>query len=557
MSLILDALKKSAQDREENPDDEPSRPFSATEGATPKRRVWPYLVASTLLTGGAIAGGVFWFKGTLSPLPDEKFPKVQAALELPTKAKEPVLKAPVPKLPAPEIAKPEPAPVIVKETIEEDEAEPSPDKIDLEPVKKLPEIAKPEIAPEAPTEITVAEEPEKKSEPEQSVLAAPEPEPTPVENPKLEVKPAPEPMPEPEPSVPAALEPEPAPVEKPKLEAKPEPKPDPKPEPNAVKTVAPLPVPEPPSPPIKPMKKITPLEKPLAEPPVIALKKPIIVPLPVPKPKAKPKPKPKAPDPRQAQKHNDKGRAFEQEGLFEKAIEEYTQAIIIKPEMVKAYIGRAWSHLSRGNYTKAIRNYGQAIRLKPSSADAYFGRGWAHEKAGDANQAIRDYSEAIRLGKNSSQAYFSRGILQFYRNSTGMAADDFSAVLQQGSKQLRPYALIWMYLSQARSGIDGRESLRTYGANMDLTTWPGILVSYYLGDVTSDRVLSAAQSPNPKTQRENECVANFFLGQDRLVRGDKAGAADYFRKTIATGVTSYRQYTAAEEELRRLGLLKK
>ena len=224
---------------------------------------------------------------------------------------------------------------------------------------------------------------------------------------------------------------------------------------------------------------------------------------------------------------------------------------------MEAYVGRAWSHLSRGNHTKAIRNYGQAIRLNPANVDAYFGRGWAHEKSGDANQAIRDYSEAIRLGKNNSQAYFSRGILQFYRNSTGMAADDFSAVLQQGSKQLRPYALIWMYLSQARSGIDGRESLRTYGADMDLTTWPGVPVSYYLGDITSDRVLSAAQSPNPKTHRENECVANFFLGQDRLVRGDKAGAADYFRKTIATGVKSYRQYTAAEEELRRLGLLKK
>ena len=520
MSLILDALKKSAQDRDENPDDEPSRPFSATENTTPKRRVWPYLVVSTLLTGGVIAGGFFWFNGTLSPRADKRSPKVQAALELPAIAKEPV-----PKHPVPEIAKPEPAPVIANETIEEDEAEPSPPKIDLEPVKKLPEIAKPVTPPEAPTETAVVEEPQK--------------------------------IPEPQPSVPVTPEPEPSPVEDPKVEAKPEPKPELKAEPKKVATiVAPPPAPEPPSPPVKP-RKIEPAAKPMVAPPVIALKKPVVAPPPAPKPKAKPKPKPKAPDPRQAQKHNDKGRAFEQEGLFEKAIEEYTQAIIIKPDLIEAYVGRAWSHLSRSNHTKAIRNYSQAIRLKPAYADAYFGRGWAHEKSGDADQAIRDYSEAIRLGKNNSQAYFSRGILQFYRNSTGMAADDFSAVLQQGSKQLRPYALIWMYLSQARSGIDGRESLRTYGANMNLTTWPGVLVSYYLGDVTSDRVLSAAHSPNPKTQRENECVANFFLGQDRLVRGDKAGAADYFRKTIATGVTTYRQYTAAKEELRRLGLLKK
>lgn len=93
-----------------------------------------------------------------------------------------------------------------------------------------------------------------------------------------------------------------------------------------------------------------------------------------------------------------------------------------------------------------------------------------------------------------------------------MAADYFSAVIQQGSNQLRQYAPIWKYLSRARSGIDGREFLRTFGAEIDRKSWPEILVGYYLGEVTSDRVLLAARSPSPKTQRENECVANFFLG---------------------------------------------
>ena len=443
-----------------------------------------------------------------------------AALELPKKVKDPT-----PKLSAPKVAKLEPEPVIAKEPIEEDGGEPSPPEIELEPVKKLPEIAKSETSPEPPTNNTaVSQELQKIPAPAPPVPAAPEPEPTPVKKPKLE----------------AIIEPTP----------EPEPKLEPKTESKKIVAVAPPPTHKTPPPSVK-NQKIIPAKKPLASPPVIALKKPVVAPPPAPTPK----PKPKAPDPRQTQKHNDKGRAFEQEGLFEKKIEEDTQAIILKPELIEAYLGRAWSHLSNGNQTKDIRDYSQAIKLKPAYGDAYFGRGWAHEKSGDADQSIRDYSEAIRLGNNRGnkrgndnfQAYFSRGILQSYRDSTGMAADDFSAVLQQGSKQLRPYALIWMYLSQARSGIDGREALRTYGATMDLTTWSGVLVSYYLGDVTSDRVLSATQSSNPKNQRENKCVAKFFLGQDRLVRGDKAGAADYFRKTIATGVTSYRQYTAAEE----------
>lgn len=89
----------------------------------------------------------------------------------------------------------------------------------------------------------------------------------------------------------------------------------------------------------------------------------------------------------------------------------------------------------------------------------------------------------------------------------------------------------------------------------DRKIWPGVIVSYYRGRSSAADVLDAARDAVPQRQREKESVAFFFLGQYSLLRGDKKEAADYFRKTVARGVTTFRQYGAARRELRALGLL--
>ena len=77
----------------------------------------------------------------------------------------------------------------------------------------------------------------------------------------------------------------------------------------------------------------------------------------------------------------------------------------------------------------------------------------------------------------------------------------------------------------------------------------------YLGQVPAAQVIAETRDSDPIKQRENECVAYFFLGQERLVKGYREKAAEYFQMTLDTGITGYRQYAAAEEELRRLGRL--
>ncbi len=250
--------------------------------------------------------------------------------------------------------------------------------------------------------------------------------------------------------------------------------------------------------------------------------------------------------------HVKRGQAYEDEGLLDRALEEYTQAILLNPNYAEAYLGRGWVHHAKGSRHLAVKNFSQAIRLKPRNPEAHFGRAWAYEQLGQVDLAIEEYGQAILLKPDYSDAYFSRGILRFYHDRPESAAADFSVVLDKAPDGLRRYALLWLFLSRARSGNDGSKELSALAETVSLAPWPGIIVTLYLGKANAKQVLAAITDEDRRTRSEKECVAFYFLGQYYLIRGDRNRAVEFFRKTLATGVTDYRQYGAAEKELRRM-----
>ena len=248
------------------------------------------------------------------------------------------------------------------------------------------------------------------------------------------------------------------------------------------------------------------------------------------------------------------GQAYEDEALLDRALEEYTQAILLIPNYAEAYLGRGWVHQAKGSRRLAVKNFSQAIQMQPRNPEAYFGRAWAYEQLGQVDLAIKEYGQAILLKPDFSDAYLSRGILRFYHDRPESAAADFSAVLDKAPDGLRRYALLWLSLGRARSGNDGSTELSALAETVSLTPWPGIIVTLYLGKADAKQVLAATADEDRRTRLEKECVAFYFLGQYYLVRGDPKRAAELFRKTLATGVTGYRQYGAAAIELRRMGV---
>lgn len=248
-----------------------------------------------------------------------------------------------------------------------------------------------------------------------------------------------------------------------------------------------------------------------------------------------------------------RGNAFAGQGLYSRAVEEYTKALIAKPDYLDAYFGRAWTHVEGQQYSRAIADFDQVIDLNPAISDAWYGRGWAKEQAKQNSAAIRDYERAVELTPSHSDADFSRGYLYFLSNRYQDAAQAFTSTLNNSTGELQQYSLLWLYLSLDRSGQDAPTILAPQVQKVLLSGWPGRLVSLYMNGGERDNVIQQIESGDPATQRERQCVGYFFLGQLALVSGDTPEAIRYFRIALASGATNYRQYAASAHELMRLG----
>jgi tetratricopeptide (TPR) repeat protein len=72
--------------------------------------------------------------------------------------------------------------------------------------------------------------------------------------------------------------------------------------------------------------------------------------------------------------HYKKGAAYVKQGEGDLAIDEYTQAIEIDPQLAEAYVKRGLAYYFRGDIDLAIADYDRAIEIDPQYADAYVNR---------------------------------------------------------------------------------------------------------------------------------------------------------------------------------------
>jgi tetratricopeptide (TPR) repeat protein len=119
-------------------------------------------------------------------------------------------------------------------------------------------------------------------------------------------------------------------------------------------------------------------------------------------------------NPNYADVYRDRGNAYRRLEQYERAIEDYDKAIELNPEYALAYNHRGSTYHMLKQYEKALEDYNKAIELDPEYALAYRNRGLAFRKLNKLERAIEDYNKAIELNPEYALAYTSRGIV--YRN---------------------------------------------------------------------------------------------------------------------------------------------
>lgn len=148
-------------------------------------------------------------------------------------------------------------------------------------------------------------------------------------------------------------------------------------------------------------------------------------------------------DREEAVAHNKNGLVYQNEQQYDKAIEEYDQAIKLYPKFAEAYYNRGNIYYEKKEYKQATESYSQAIRLDPNIgtssfkykyAEAYSHLAYTYIKQKDHNRAIDSYTKAIEIqpdnkGGELAICHYNRGVEYAAIEEYNRAIEDYTQVI--------------------------------------------------------------------------------------------------------------------------------
>jgi tetratricopeptide (TPR) repeat protein len=128
--------------------------------------------------------------------------------------------------------------------------------------------------------------------------------------------------------------------------------------------------------------------------------------------------------------HYNLGASYGELGRWQEAIDEYKQAIRIKPDYADAHnnLGAVYSKL--GRYQDAIEAFSHAIKIKTDYAEAQYNLGITYGKLGRYQDAIEAFSQAIKIKTDYAEAHYNLGVAYYKLGRYQEAVDAYKQAIR-------------------------------------------------------------------------------------------------------------------------------
>ena len=236
---------------------------------------------------------------------------------------------------------------------------------------------------------------------------------------------------------------------------------------------------------------------------------------------------------------------------------EYTTALKLNPKDGISAHNRALARLKLGRYPEALADANQAIALRPDDADAYAVRGGIEHRQGELSAALKDFRHAVQLDPKRKKTFYNIAYIETEESHYAEALTD----LQHGLPALTPddedypQLLAWTLREHLGRGTEADQGLSAYFAGRPHTAkgeWAGRVSALLLGRESEETLSAQAADGDAKKAAGQRCEACYYGGLRKLFSGDKAGAAERFRRCLATEQKTFYEYRLAQAELRSL-----
>jgi tetratricopeptide (TPR) repeat protein len=283
---------------------------------------------------------------------------------------------------------------------------------------------------------------------------------------------------------------------------------------------------------------------------------------------------------------NNRGRAYYHKKDYDRAIEDYDQAIRLGLSDSDSFYRRGLTYFEKNDYSRAIQDFNEALKSDPDNVAALQKRGWAYEAKKDYDQAIRDYDRAISLQPNYGPAFVRRATTYQEKRQYERALADYEAATQVDPKfaSERPKAFLFFYLGhmtqsaemfekhmksnpddawvilfrylvEAKIGnsLAAARDLEVDATKLKERRWPAPVIDFHLGKIDEKAMFAAANDSDPKMKNEKTCAANFHAGESRLFRAQVSAAIPLLRAAEKDCPSHFYESHGASTELKRLG----
>ncbi len=247
-----------------------------------------------------------------------------------------------------------------------------------------------------------------------------------------------------------------------------------------------------------------------------------------------------------------RARSREQMDDLPGAIEDYGRLLAVDPEHTGALRGRARLQKRLGNYAAAVTDFERAVAIDPGLNRIDADLAWAHWGAGDYEAALVVYDRTVRTRRAAMHDRFGRGVTLYHLGRLEAAKEDLVRASDSRSSG-HVYAAYYLWLTMIELG-ERQEADRILVEARDVAgdNWPAQIGRFLSGEITEEQLIDQAAAGTWRPASHQLCEAHFYAGALRLIDGDRAAAADHFRRAVATGVNNFYEYFSAMEELRKL-----
>ena len=101
--------------------------------------------------------------------------------------------------------------------------------------------------------------------------------------------------------------------------------------------------------------------------------------------------------------------ALADQGEFSAAIEQYTEALRLNPDIAEAHNGLATVYLRQGRLSEAMEHYAEAIRIQPGFAQAHSNRGTVLGIQGKTGEAVEEFRTALKINPGDAEMHYNLG----------------------------------------------------------------------------------------------------------------------------------------------------